>query len=369
MSSTRNSVFGNLKNSIVQKDKETINDISFNQDKTCMAFATNLGYFIVKVESLQKICHRNIGSISKIRMLFSSNLLGLVGTNEDNSIKTPNYFVMQDDKNFKFLGELDCKKTIQDVRIKKDIVFCKTDLNITIFNFRTDETIKVIELMKKQSVFACAIDKSVPLLCYSGDKIGEVRLYDYSAKFTQKIPAHKNEIRILQMDYSGKVIITCSETGTLIRVFCTKTYIQLAEFRYGQKDCTMKDISINMKCDLIIACNSSKNIRMFTFVGQDDDTSSRNSVVIENERRKTKNFFEKMKIFKKNKEISEWKFKADNTASFKRVNFDQNGRSVVALTDKGIVYRLDLTDNIQNNAKMIDKNDLLNANVMKDFGT
>ena len=346
------------------ENKEIINDISFNQDKTCIAFATNTGYFIVKVDGFQKICHRTIGSVGKIRMLFSSNILGLVGTKDNNSFKLPNNFVMLNDKNFKVLGELDCKRSIQDVVIKQDIVFCKTETTITIFNYRTDETIKVIEISNQAlptvekltmpPVFACAIDRNVPLICYSDNIIGEVILYNFSTRDSKKIQAHKNEIRMLQMDYGGRFIITSSTEGTLLRVYCTKTYAQIGEDkRYGFKNCLIRDISLSTKCDLIVACNSSEKVRMFNLVGFDDNSENSGRTSTLNDlggRRNTD--FSLRNIFRR-REVCEWKFKTTTDACIKRANFDRLSNYMIALTDKGVAYKAFLPEIIQKNEKKV----------------
>jgi hypothetical protein len=75
---------------------------------------------------MEKTVHRYIGGIAKIRMLYDSNLIGLVGTSRETSIADPRLFLMWDDRHGKILGELDCKLPIKSVRLKKKVVYLIT---------------------------------------------------------------------------------------------------------------------------------------------------------------------------------------------------------------------------------------------------
>ena len=104
----------------MDKKKEKILYISFNQDNTCFAVGTEIGYKIYDLLNPNLDYYERVldGGIGIIEMLYKSNILVLVGGG-----KYPKYpqnkVILFDDNSGKIITELSFNGNVNNIKLKK----------------------------------------------------------------------------------------------------------------------------------------------------------------------------------------------------------------------------------------------------------
>ena len=79
---------------------------------------------------------------------------------------------------------------------------------------------------------------------------------------TNIIMAHKSNIRFMVLSQDGQFIATCSEKGTLIRIYNTNTKKLIKELRRGTDEATINWLCFN-KDNTKLLCNRSKRYNSY----------------------------------------------------------------------------------------------------------
>lgn len=129
-----------------KKKNEKVLCLSFNQKKDCIAMGTNFGYKIYNAKNYRLIGERDLDMpISRIQMLFRSNLLLLVRSSQDNMAIPGNTLIFWDDKANDTTGMLTLKHTINKIKMRKDYIYIIHEKSFQIFSLETLQMIKKIE--------------------------------------------------------------------------------------------------------------------------------------------------------------------------------------------------------------------------------
>jgi len=67
----------------------------------------------------------------------------------------------------------------------------------------------------------------------------------------------------LCLDYSGRIVATASEKGTLIRVFLSKTGQQIQELRRGVDRAVISSLAFNLSSDRIACASDRGTVHVF----------------------------------------------------------------------------------------------------------
>lgn len=110
----------------------------------------------------------------------------------------------------------------------------------------------------------------------SDSKPGRVQLCNYSvvtqyAKTTLKpldssvmiIQAHKSQIVSFELNNTGSQLVTASESGRLIKVWCTKTLKQLHLFRRGRFSAELFNVCFSSDSKLIACSSNTGSVHVF----------------------------------------------------------------------------------------------------------
>ena len=103
------------------------------------------------------------------------------------------------------------------------------------------------------------------ILCYSpySDE-GLIKVYDLIYlyfKFT--IRAHKSQVGRLAINKKGDMVASCSEKGTIIRIFSTSTGEKLFTYKRGMMPTLIFNMNFNMQSDKIIVTSENGTIHIF----------------------------------------------------------------------------------------------------------
>ena len=204
------------------------------------------------------------GEIAMVIMLYKTNILALVGSDNNMSHKRSK-LIIWDDSQKRPLSELKFNQNIMNVKLRKDkiIVVCRD--KIYVFNLSTFKNIDIIETGdNSHGIVGVSYEPEQTLLAYPDKKRGLVRIKNYEKSIVYHISAHENNIAYITLSYDGKLLATASEKGTLIRVFNTENGNILQEIRRGKNKADIKYICFEPNYKFIAATSNKGTIHIWS---------------------------------------------------------------------------------------------------------
>ena len=121
----------------INNNEELINYYNFNEDSSCILLGTKNGFRIILCEPYDDHYEYNLQSgIGMIEMYKSSNILALIGCENDSKFPE-NKLIIWDDNKKEIVKELRLISKIRMIKIIKDILFIVNDIKIYILDFPT----------------------------------------------------------------------------------------------------------------------------------------------------------------------------------------------------------------------------------------
>lgn len=304
------------------KESETVNSISFNQDKDCIGLATSLGYQIQSLENNnankeQKYSVHRVevdGGIVLVRMLHKSSLIAVVKT------KTPRMLSLLHSKQGKVIKELPFTSAIRRMEMNKEcLVVLTADAMLHVFVYKNGSIhfVKNISILNENESARMITSKGAAttgaffdlsthvvagksyLVTKSSHSIGLVTVYSISSNEDgppemneiSSFKAHNHSLSRIVIGLSSNIstehalIATCSLQGTIIRVFHLLTGQKLFELHRGSSSCSIFSLVFNQDNSSLVAYGSKGTIHIFLLsegnkVGADVD--SKNDTMISN---------------------------------------------------------------------------------------
>jgi WD repeat-containing protein 45 len=247
-----------------QLSKNDLSYTSFNQSKDCVIFGTNTGFYVYTINPFKKIIARKIpGGVSLCKMLYKSNIIVFVGL-VDKGLYPKKKLIIWDDNKRTVIGEIIFKKDILNIKVTKDIIIVVTYSKIYVYNFKDLKLIKSIETSPNPKGL-CVIS-SESFIAYPGEKKGQIEISKYDQDFLKIIDAHVSKIEIFKISNDSKYLISCSERGTLIRIFSMENGEKISELRRGSDQVKIVDLKISTDNNYILCSSSKGTIHIFSAV-------------------------------------------------------------------------------------------------------
>jgi len=209
--------------------------IGFNQDYGCFACGTDTGFRIYNRDPFKETFRRDFsnGGIGIVEMLFRSNILALVGGGR-NPRYPPNKVMIWDDHQNRCIGELSFRSEVKAVKLRRDRVVVVLQNKVYVYNFADLKLVDHIEtIANPRGLCALCPNSTNTVLACPGASRGTVRVELYDVRKTTLVPAHEAELAQIALNLDGTRLATCSEKGTLIRVFDTQSGQLQQELRRG----------------------------------------------------------------------------------------------------------------------------------------
>lgn len=300
---------------ISHKEPETVNSITFNQDKDCIGFATSLGYQIQSLdyntydEQTYSVHRVEVeGGILLLRMLHRSSLIAVVKT------KTPRMLSLLHSKQGKVIKELPFTSAIRRMEMNKEcLVVLTSDAMLHVFVYRNEsidfvQNIGILD-QNESARMITAEGATTPgaffdlsthvvsgisyLVTKSCNCIGMVTVHSISSnedgppKMNELLSfkAHNHTLSRIVLGLSSNISIndalmaTCSLQGTIIRVFHLLTGQKLFELHRGSSSCTIFSLAFNQDNSSLIAYGSKGTNHIFSLsevnkIGADVDSKN-----------------------------------------------------------------------------------------------
>lgn len=239
--------------------------VFFNQDASCFVVGTGQGFAVYNTASLKMRFTRDIGgSPDIVDPLFRTNILALVG----GSRFPPNKVQIWDDAKGTVLTELEFKSNVVAVKIRRDRICVATQDHVYIYNFSTLELLAdFVTYGNPTGLLAISPDSQFILACPGGE-VGSLRieifdLYQPRQAKTHFISAHHGPLHRIIMTTDGSKVATCSDKGTLIRVFDVQKGVLLHELRRGIEKVDITGMAFNATGRLLGLVSSKGSVHVF----------------------------------------------------------------------------------------------------------
>ena len=136
---------------------------------------------------------------------------------------------------------------------------------IYVYNFADLRLIDAIDTcFNPKGICALSPDPNISVLAAPDKQKGHVKITIYEKNHNYTIQAHQSSVSSLALNFSGTLLATASDKGTLIRIFSTEDGSPLQEVRRGTDKAEIYSIAFD-KFSRWIACSSDKGtIHIFT---------------------------------------------------------------------------------------------------------
>jgi WD40 repeat protein len=341
----------------MEKKKKELLFAGFNQDNQCFSVGTNDGFRIYNTEPFKMKFERILeGEIAMVIMLYRTNILALVGSDNNMNHKRSK-LIIWDDNQKKSLSELKFNQNIMNVKLRKDkiIVVCRD--KIYIFNLSTFKNMDIIETGdNSHGIVGVSFDPNQTILAYPDKTKGCVRIKNFEKASVFSVQAHENNIAYICISYDGNLMATASEQGTLIRIFQTETGAQLQELRRGKDKADIKHICFSPDYKFLAASSNKGTIHIWSLT----ETFKKLNKSMENEiENKTSGFKWLPSFLGGNFFSSEWSFAQVRITDHRSICCFGSENSVIIVSTNGKYYKAQIDMEKGGECKIVEEEQLL----------
>ncbi len=129
-------------------------------------------------------------------------------------------------------------------------------------------------------IFTMNLNPNKNIIAYLTKNIGEIMVKTYPKidyenldnsinqknYTTKKISAHQTEITLMALNHQGDIIASCSQKGSIIRLFSTYTGYLLKELRRGTDFAEIYSLSFDPTSQYILCSSSKGTVHVFNVV-------------------------------------------------------------------------------------------------------
>lgn len=314
--------------------------VAFNQDHGCFACGTETGFCVFNSDPLKERFRRDFenGGIGIVEMLFRCNILALVGGGANPKFP-PNKVMIWDDYQNKCIAELDFRREVKAVKLRRDRIVVVLENKVYVYNFADLQLLHQIETYSNPRGLVALSPSSNTVLAAPGLKAGSVRVELYDSKQTQTIQAHATALTQICLSADGTRLATASEKGTLIRLFDTNTGVQLRELRRGADKAEIYSISFSPD-GAWLATSSDKGTAHIYGIGDLNGPIPAEVKKAKDDQKNRQSSFAFMKDILPSYFSSEWSFASFHIQeSHSIVCFSSDGYSIIVLCANGMYYK------------------------------
>lgn len=242
---------------------------SFNQDNSCFAIGTRDGFRLFDANTGRLLYERAIGAFTIVEMLFSSDLLAIVGAGEQPSL-SPRRLCLFNTTTGMALRELNFLTSIVSIHVNRKRLIVVLQENTYIYDINSLvilDTIDTVPNIKGLSAFSPSLDGCFLALPANATK-GSVLVYNVMDLQSHcEIDAHNSPLSALVLSSNGMYIASASEQGTIIRVHLVAEATKSYSFRRGTYPSTIYSLSFSPATelpDILAATSSSGSLHVFS---------------------------------------------------------------------------------------------------------
>ena len=191
--------------------------ISINQNKTLLVMGTNYGYRIFDMQNEFKLIsivdqhQKELGPLKRVKLLYKSQLIGFLSTNDNNRFKENCFYFYLDDFQ-KIISKLTFKHKILNFELSSSLLFICFLSNILVFELNTmkfvhnikycyynEKIFSIIEdpfnLSNKKETIINSDETKIITICYVSSYRNEIKLQRYITYKNETLYVIKDSIK------------------------------------------------------------------------------------------------------------------------------------------------------------------------------
>ena len=246
--------------------------VSFNHSHNYICFGTSNGFHIYSTYPFKKVLSCPIdGGVSVVKMYYESNIVLFTGRTPRGLYPNNKLFIWDDDKQ-RVIGEIAFRVPIKNIEVSKYHIFVVTEREIYVYGFEKLNLVETIHTGVNLSglIKINYVDREneneherTPVVVYMGDKQGSVCISTVLGNDKKTIEAHSGTIRDVCVSRNGKYLATCSEKGTIVRLYEVSTGKKLNEFRRGSDPVHITCLEFNDNASVLLVSSDKGTIHLF----------------------------------------------------------------------------------------------------------
>jgi WD40 repeat protein len=217
---------------------------------------------------------KEIGPISIVEMLFSSNLILLVGLNEFCEFSPQKFTFWNSSTNSVLCSSWPFTSKITMAKINKNrtIITERNFLHIyTTGDMKILHSIDMGKVGLGKLVLSPNAEKNNFACFSSSEDDGVVKVYDLLYLiFKNSIRAHKSQILKIAINNKGELLCTCSLKGTIIRIFSLAKGEKLFTFKRGVSTAFIYSMNFSNENDRLIVSSDTGTIHIFNLKNENE---------------------------------------------------------------------------------------------------
>lgn len=172
----------------------------------------------------------------------------------------------------KKIRELQFSQPVLGLSVMNGYFLAQLEEELRVINISTLTKLATFRTPKDSSIYAAhAEGDNITVVYPSPQKEGHVNLVKMKQRSSDDadiddpidINAHNSAVQCLEMSYDGSLFATCSQRGTVIRVYSSQTGKLVKELRRGTKPVNMYSIGISKDNKYLCCYSSSGTVHLF----------------------------------------------------------------------------------------------------------
>eukprot|EP00126_Sphaerothecum_destruens_P015177 Sdes_comp9101_c0_seq1m562 len=263
--------------------KNSSNDlffVNFNQECSCLSVGTKNGYKMFNCEPFSNCYSKADGGTGIVEMLFCTSLVALVGAGEQPAF-SPRRLQVCNTKRQTVICELNFVNTILAVKMNRKRLIVLLEDKIHIYDITNMKLLHTLTTpFNPKGICALSPNSDNNFLAYPSQlHSGEILLFDsFHLQASNIIQAHKSTLSIISFNYTGTLLATASNTGTLVRVFSVPDGLKLYQFRRGTYATLVYSLSFNLESTFLVVSSQTETIHIFKILKPEEKVERRSSL-------------------------------------------------------------------------------------------
>ena len=263
-------------------------------------------------------------------MLAKSNIFALVGGGK-NSRYPPNKVIVWDDHYLRPVGELSFTTEIKSVKLSFSRVYVVLETTIYIFTLRNLYLQEMISTWPNpRGVCSLSFTVDHEVFAFPGAYRGHALVKNFKDSTDRLIEAHETGLACLCLNKDGTLLATCSDKGTLVRIFLIDKKELIQELRRGIDRAEIYSLAFHNSSKWIACSSDTGTVHVYSIISE-----------VQNRKLGLK-FFKKIipKYFESEWSIVHFKVKDCRT----RCAFVGDELKIVVITDDGMFFEVNFAD-------------------------
>jgi len=259
----------------LNREENEIIYFSINQEYNCIAIGTKVGFKIFSSDPFQLIYETNCGAINIVEMLYSTDLVLLVGLTETGDLSPKKVTIWSTSKNIVLCSSYPFSGKINIAKINKQRMVIGERNFLHIYSTVDMEILHTIDIgivNLGKLVLSPNSDKN-NWVCFSSlNDEGVVKIYD-TLQLTMKvcIKAHKSPILKMCLNSEGDKLATCSCKGTIIRIFSLPKGEKILTFKRGISSAFIFCLNFSFDSEKLISSSDTGMLHVFDLKEENEE--------------------------------------------------------------------------------------------------